>query len=398
MLGKIKNLTLSDLIGLSVFSLVFSMKLNTYSIMEIVFYCSFFIKKNNFKEVLKSKNLFLFSCFYLLCIVAILWSCDFNNGLHTLERRISLLLFPLIFFSFNGKIDLDKIFTYLLFATAIAFLFSFFLAYYNYYLTGDKWTPFRYFNFTKNSIGMHPGYLSIYMIICLIYSLEKVVLETILKKRKWILITFFFFFAILYIGAKSSFFILNFIIIFYIIKYANNKKTTFFYLLSYILILAVTSYFFYFYSYGFRTRIFFLISGKYSNIQERIDIYQSIFTFLERNPLRSFIGHGTGCLRPKLLEIYHEFGLQNHYAKNLDAHNIFFKSFAEQGLLGLIATFSLFQGLNLKFLKINFKYFLFSMTFFIFGLIEHFLDTQHGIVFFTMFNVLFYKNYLDETY
>tara|TARA_R110001583_G_scaffold192512_1_gene359082 strand:- start:1699 stop:2898 length:1200 start_codon:yes stop_codon:yes gene_type:complete len=396
MLGEIKKLNINDLIGLSLLILPFSLKLNIYSIIIIFLYWIFKFKLLNFIQVLKSKEFWIFSSFYLFTIFALFWTCDIQNGLSLIERRFSLFLLPLIIFSTQDKINLNRIFKYFLFSTAIAFVYSFLFAYYSYYSTGDKWTPFRYFNFTENSIGIHPGYFSMYLIISVIYTLEKSVLNNPLKNKiKWILLTIFYILSILYIGAKSSFFILILIVICYAIRFSNKKREVFFYLGGFFILLVITSYFFYSISYGFRTRVVFLLTGKYNNIQERLDIYKSIIILLNRNPLSYLFGFGTGCLLPRLLEVYKEFNLVHHFLKRLDAHNIFLKSLAEQGIIGLITTLNLFQGLRLRFFSFNIKYFLFSVSFFLFGLIEHFLDTQHGVVFFTMFNVLFYRNYLD---
>ena len=349
MLGKIKNLNINDLIGLCILILPFSPQLNVYSIIIILLYWIFKFKVANFIHVLKSKEFWIFSSFYLFTVIALFWTCDIQNGFSLIERRFSLFLLPLIIFSTKDKINLNRIFRYLLFSTVVAFLYSFLFAYYSYYLTGDKWTPFRYFNFTKNSIGIHPGYFSMYLIISVIYTLEKSVLNSAFKNKiKWILLTIFYILSILYIGAKSSFFILILIVVCYTIRFSNKKREVFFYLLSFFILLVITSYFFYSFSYGFRTRVVFLLSGKYNNIQERIDIYKSIFFLLNSNPLSYLFGLGTGCLLPRLLEVYQEFNLMHHFLKRLDAHNIFLKSLAEQGIIGVITTLNLFQGLRLN--------------------------------------------------
>lgn len=397
MLGKIKSIDFNDLIGLALFILPFSTKLNVYAIILMLIYWIFFEKKFIPIEKTRITNILAFSAFYLVCVLAILWTCDMGNGLFILEKRFSLLLFPVLIFLSKSKVNLDKIFKYLLFSTFISFIYSFCYAYHQYYITGDQWTPFRYFNFTVNSIGIHPGYLSMYLIVTLIFTMEKAFRSELKKSKiKWILISLLCSLFILYIGAKSSFFILILVLFLNVIRFIKNIKDVLKYFLILGLVLVVVSYAYYSFSYGFRTRIIFLLNGRYNNIQERLDIYSSILLLIERNPVKIFFGLGTGCLISNLVEVYREMNFLILMEKKMDAHSIYLKSLAEQGLLGLTTTIMLFRGLNIRFYKVNFKYFLFSISFFLFGTIEHFLDTQHGIVFFSIINILFYKSELDK--
>ena len=134
-----------------------------------------------------------------------------------------------------------------------------------------------------------------------------------------------------------------------------------------------------------------MINGRYHNLGERYIIYQAIFDIIKNNPLINLIGLGVGGSESFLMNFYSENNHSIHLKKQLGTHNIYLKAYLEQGILGFLALIYLFQGLRKKYFKKDISYFLFSFTFFSFGLIEHFFDLQHGIVCFSIINVLYYK-------
>ncbi|TCP27957.1 O-antigen ligase [Tenacibaculum skagerrakense] len=391
MLGRLKRLDISDIVGFSLLLLIFSKKLNSLSIIVTILFVIYSIVKNKTEANKNHKSKHIFIMYFALILVSLIWTHNFEKGIKEIEKSLSLLIFPLIFLYYRVQINLKKIFHYLVVGTLSAFLFCLIYAYILAYKTGDIWTPFRYFNFT-GSIGIHPGYLSMYLVVSVLFLIEQF-FKSESKKKKYIygVLIVCSFFSILYIGTKSTFFILIFVFVFYIIKQTNKKRELFKYLLLFMIALTVIGFIFYNISYGFRTRIVFLLNGKFHNLGERYEIYKGMINIIQNNPLIHFIGLGAGSSQEFLLNYYSDHNLSEHLQKGLGTHNAYFKAYLEQGFLGLIFLLILFQGLRKKYFTKDITYFLFSFAFFSFGLIEHFLDLQHGVVFFSMFNVLFYK-------
>lgn len=391
MLLRVIRNNFSELIGLSLVILIFSLKLNIYAIILIIISWVLNFDKKYFKENIFTKKIFLFTSFFALTVLACLWSCDFKLGLFVVEKRFSMLLFPILIFTYSGDLKVSKILDFVSFGSVVGFVYCFCFANYQYYLTGDEWTPFRYFNFTVNAIGIHPGYLSMYLILSFININDKIRRTKALNTNVILyLFLFFIFFSILYIGTKSAFFILIFLSLVFIIINNKSKRLILIYSISFLILILIISFPLYYFSYGFRTRVVFLLNGRFNNIGERLEIYKAVIYILKEHKWANIYGLGTGCLKENLLDYYHSHDLISHFEKQLDAHSIFFKSYAEQGSMGLMSIIFQFQGLQKKYLNLDLKYFLFSVSFFLFGMIEHFIDLQHGIVFFTLLNVIFY--------
>lgn len=391
MLGIQKKIDINDIIGISLFLLVFSIKLNSYAIIFTVIYIIYYIKKNSVPLKYRDYSQSIFLMYFFFMLISLMWTHDVHLGLKELEKSFSLFLFPCLFLFFDLKVNLKKIFSYVVFGALSGFLFCLLYAYWTAYVTADIWTPFRYFNFTK-SIGIHPGYLSIYLLISFIFLIEEF-FKTTLKRPKYIygFLCLMCSLSILYIGTKSVFFLLMSIYLFYIIRKATNKRKLIKFIFIFAIVVAALAFLFYNISYGFRTRVFFLLNGRYHNLGERYFIYEGMISIIKDNPLVRLIGLGVGGSQSFLMNYYAVNDLKIHLAKKLATHNIFFKAYLEQGVLGLFFLFSLFQGLRMKYFYKDISYFLFSFVFLSFGLIEHFLDLQHGVVFFSVINVLYYK-------
>jgi O-antigen ligase len=112
-------------------------------------------------------------------------------------------------------------------------------------------------------------------------------------------------------------------------------------------------------------------------------------------------GVGTGDVQDELDECYK---LHNYvpllYWKDTryNAHNQYLETFVELGIAGILILICCFGfALIVSMLRKNFLYFILILLFAISCLTESFLERQHGIVFYALFNSLFaFHNFSKE--
>ena len=382
-----------DLLGICLFSIPFSLRLNVFFIGLTIFLGLFLIDYKNIKNRLNNKKLFFLISFYLINILFIFKSCDIHNGLMVLEQRFSLLLFPLLLFLIPINYNLDKILKYVVFSSAFIFLYCFIrsnILYY--YFEGNEHNLFWYGNFYNNQVvKIHPGYFNVFVLISIAFIMKKI--YAISKKHifLWLILLLLFLFSIFYMGSKTTFLLLPFVIIFSVFSYEKNRKKIFFFLFSFLALMAVLSIITFYRipanSYGGFKTTYYIVNEIYNS--DRIGILKAVKTYYFEHKGILLWGVGTGCILNKLLLTYKSLGLDYHYQMGFDSHNIFIDALLGQGILGLFSILILFQGISLKGYKTNKLYFLFCIIFFCFGLIENFLSRQWGIVFFAIVNTLF---------
>ena len=133
-----------------------------------------------------------------------------------------------------------------------------------------------------------------------------------------------------------------------------------------------------------------LFNPLYDSVYIRAVLYKTAFNGILSNP---FIGIGNYAVKPFMESQNSEIGLMN-------SHNIFLGEFLSNGVLGFVSLLLIFYIPIRNFsVKNNLLELCFFTFFFVFGLIEHLLNTQNGILFIVFFLMIFNdttKNVLNE--
>jgi O-antigen ligase len=149
-------------------TMVFPFLINSFFIIVLVL---IWLVEGDFKRKLQSfrsnKLAMLFSGFFLVFLIGLIYTENKVTGYHVLERKLSILVFPIIFstISLDGKtvIRILKVFA---FFTVLAGLLCLFNATWKYLLQNT--TEYFYYHNFSSFINIHAVYFSYYQVFALI--------------------------------------------------------------------------------------------------------------------------------------------------------------------------------------------------------------------------------------
>lgn len=143
------------------------------------------------------------------------------------------------------------------------------------------------------------------------------------------------------------------------------------------------------------------LSGRFGKLSKsksanpRIEIWDCATTLIADKPL---FGYGIGQVKSLLSECYKAKRLTKFYNKRYDAHNQYLEIWITAGLLGLvILLLNLFVPLGFAWQSSNYAYVCFLIIIMSVFLTESILERQDGIFFYAFFNALFATQFFQNT-
>ena len=363
---------------------------------------NFTVKRSMLLDNKASVLLFLFLGFYIWQIVGLLYAENLNMGLERIFKRLYFLLFPLVLFYPGEKIlkNINLIFKVFAICTLVFVFYCIGNALHNSIsiIAGKcvfnphpvDYNYENYFYGSRLSFPLHPSYLSMYIVISILISLESL-FDSALKS-----VTKMFFFLM--------------ILIFLVALYLLSSRAG---LLAAIVVLPL--YFLYKLSQRFSKWIIFslfialiLIFLRIAWTNDRLNyntdgVTKSQPTEILKNDVRSNIwksaliivkhnlvaGVGTGDATDELKREYLAQGNVDGYYDNLNAHNQFLEVLLENGLIGLLIFMSIFGYMfYLSISQRNLILGLFLIVMIIMFMFETMLNRLAGISFFALFSFL----------
>jgi O-antigen ligase len=358
-----------------------------------------------FKEALRSKPGKLFLLFLVLFIwqmAGLLFTDSFASGFERMYKRLSFILFPLVLFlpGFRIKENVGLILRIFAISTLIYILYCFGNAIDNSITTHNGVKIFNphpeilyYENFFFGNLfsdKVHPTYLSMYILISMLISLESFFDKalSVIKRVLWLTVIFLFL-TVLYLlssraGILSAVVILPVYLLFRLYKLIPRYAL-------YLIIVLIVSF----------TGILLKTNSRIQySIEEvskekihqtletdtRFVIWKSAFGVIKNNLL---FGVGTGDASKELKAEFLSRGYTDGYYDNLNAHNQFIEIQLENGLIGLavfltIIGFIAYISISEKNLILG----LFLISMLIFFMFETLLNRHAGIAFFPIFTFL----------
>ncbi|HKC67475.1 MAG TPA: O-antigen ligase family protein [Bacteroidia bacterium] len=298
---------------------------------------------NPFKKLFtKTHNLKIFLAivvFYLLHVLALLYTTNIGEGFFSLEIKISMLIFPLVFYTeqFTEKQITFFIKSFIagtFFCCALCLLHAVWL-----YITKNE------NNFYYESLAwfQHPSYLAMYITFCCVVLLLKPFFGKLLSYTG---IAFFTVFVLL-LSSKTGI-ILHFgLLVFCIASLFLKQK-------NYLKVIAIA----FIGLFAFCTCLYFIpeIKLRFKNIvmvlqANKIDktatgsteVRQLIWTeALQISKEHLLLGVSPGDANDALYASYKEHGITGAYTKKLNAHSQYFQTTVGLGLVGLCSLLVLF--------------------------------------------------------
>ncbi|MDD7885918.1 O-antigen ligase family protein [Flavivirga sp. 57AJ16] len=367
-------------IGLLTFPFVLPLPLplNVKSIAFILFLItlSFNISKQNFKikEIITNKIVVLFVIFYLLDPV---FSIIRGNGFYLRDLRISFLLAPLLFLISKDLLKRFKNKILNVFVLGVFGYILFTVVYVIYFYTTSKNHEFaidyylKYVTYHHLPFAIHHTYLGMY--ICFAASI--IMFNKKLKHNLKAFLCIFLFLSTFIIASKLS--IVFFILILFIYLFKTFKVSFLKLTISITAFTAVLIFIFYFLL--LKTDIFRTLQNS---ISDRISL---IYCSLEGIYSNFLLGIGNKNIKGFIEQCDSNLGL-------LDTHNLFLQEFLSNGFFGgAILTIILYIFTKTFFKAKSILGIILIVAVIFFGLIEHVLSLQYGMLYIVFFSLLFHS-------
>jgi O-antigen ligase len=356
----------------------------------------------------KRSAVFAFSFLYLLYLVGLSYSSNMDYGWFDLEVKLALLIFPLVFatsefpvFARQEAGTVLKVFVAGCISGSILLLGR---ACYNsvflhqpgaFYYSGLSWS-------------YHPGYYSMYLAFALSNILYFLLIRQTIKGpgqlSAHILFLLLFTVMIVLLSSKAGLLIWVAVIVFYTLLLFFRYKR---WLYGTIFIAAASAVFILF------LLLFPNAAGRVSQARqdmatsdtignasrstgERVVIWKASMEIIKNNFL---FGVGTGDVKDKLMEEYRKANASNVWETKRNAHNQYVQTFIAIGITGLLLLLAIFAvPAFLSFKQGSYIYFTFLFITGISMFFESMFETQAGVVFYALFNVLLYTSYQSDPF
>lgn len=336
----------------------------------------------------------IFPLLYLFYIIGLMWTSNMNEGTFDLEVKMSLFIFPLLFFL--DPLDNERlkfVFKCLLFGL----VFNFLLLLANALFLNEEGFKLMNLFYANFSHIIHPSYMGFFVnsiFIVVAYDLFK--RQFNLFESDWVyylIIAFLGLFSLMLVSKVGL--MMAFVLLLWILwQWIKQKKFLLVFSFTSLALISVVSA--YKYSSQVAGRIDEFFEGVGDGPQDnylystsiRLVVWEVAWQNVKESP---FYGYGTGDVGDVLLEDYQAQNIVRVKDLNLNAHNQFLQTSLALGVLGgLFLIAILFYPLIKTDRQVE-LYALFLLNTLLFFFSESVLETQAGTVGFTLFYVLYFS-------
>jgi O-antigen ligase len=352
-----------------------------------------FINKRNFLHV--NRDTLILQSVFIVSLISVIYSPSVAGSLNVISNQLALLLFP--FLLAVTSLDLSKYRSQLLHGLTISCTLTVLYLYFDafhvilYYHLPLKnifsWT-FVNHNFSL-PINMHATYLSMLLVLCIIYSLYQLFyLQTKFKRIYFISCSLILLAGIIQLSSKSAFITLLIIIIigfpWFLISKIKRHQYLFISLVGSVLLINFILSF-----QIFRFRFLETLKNDFSENSAVVEKYgraerwHAAWDLIKLSPI---VGTGTGSEIPLLRNIYFERKMYGSYLLSLNAHNQYLSFTINSGVVGLaiyLATIGWGFWRSIK--KKDLMLFSFLIMVTVVSFSEDLLDVNKGIFIYAFF-------------
>ena len=365
------------------------------------------------------KELFVgFIVFFLLTILSLFYSKDFDYGLFHIQEKLSIAFFPIILAGSN-KIIKNNFKTVLLIFVLGNFIAS---AYYllnaiipniviengNWYIKFWIWDihkPFSFwkvvnmrvstFSYSYLSVFKHPAYFAMYLtfsISILIYLYKQKMAKKKWQKLAMITTMVFFAFMIYLLQSSAGFITFGIVSILSVLyEFKAKQKKRYIFIGSIFVVMGILALSF---SKPVQKRLKdytdVILNPKTSKLfdkDDRIGLWYSAVEVIKEN---LWFGTAPADLSDELAKKYKKHNLKDAQEEKLNAHNQYLETFAGLGIFGFLSLiFILVYGFYLAYKKRHYLLFFLLIILSINFLFESMMNRMAGILFMMFFYSLF---------
>lgn len=342
----------------------------------------------------------LFASLYLFHLIGMIYSENQQHGWLDVEIKMSLFLMPVIILS-TPRLDAQAfkiILRAFLYGCLLAVVFSYGNAFYQYLGDGDN----SHFYYAELAIFHHPTYYSMYLNLAVIILIGMIFERQNKIRIDHFVMLAFFIITIYQLASRAGILALGGILLFTFVYYVFPRLKwvkSFLALLATFAVAAIVIYNSNFVLQRFDAARQAVVEQKEelkdASSAIRLSIWEAAIPPIKEHWL---LGVGTGDVKDVLMEAYEAAGLDQAKRKRLNAHNQYVQV---QLALGLPATLVMLLGFLLPFIQsvrrknIVYSLFLFTVGFNL--LLESALETQGGVVFYSLINALLMASLLSKT-
>lgn len=407
----IPNLRQDDFFKVSVYSYAFTLPLsllaNNITAIAIVLSHILFRFTTKYSQ-LKLDWLLVFPiATYLLDTLSLLYTINLLDGVFELEKKLLLLLFPLIALfdpRFKSKIDLNVVMN--LFSLSIIFvcIVCHSLAIADIIIKGLPASEFLDYEYSGHELfrpfSLHATYIGVYLLL-VAYHLYNCLTseERFFRKVILIIILVYIVFCIFHTSSRVVF--ISFLILISLLIYRKLYKlpvavriTSI--SLSLFLIATASFYFLPFLAYKFiwiKELIYLPKSTDINKLEylrnERAYLWPAAFDLIMKSP---FVGYGPGDVLDQLVQLYNDKGYTHWAEGRYNVHSQYLHTWLGTGLFGLLLLISLLVMSIVKGLNRSDYLLVLTILVSVVCITEVFFGLHQGIAFFAFFYVLFVKN------
>lgn len=367
------------------------------------------LRKDSFKRI--PKQIWVFQLVFLLGVSGYVYSFHKGDAMFLLERQLMIFMFPLILpLAIRFTADtLTPVLRAITFTSVLALVYLFGNMIHS--IVFELQLPFfktalsgAFFNhpFSK-PIGMHAGYLSLYVSFSMIYCIQQ-----FRETNGWLrltglsLVVLILFTGLIFLASRNAL-IATFIILVFVFPFFGIRNRLLYMAISLgsvalvYVIMTNVPYLKERFSIELITDIKPLKDGSfisYNTAEPRIERWKVAVDLIKQSPL---IGYGTGDEIETLKSSYLKKGLFISYMENFNSHNQYLSYALKHGLIGLsVFVFAFVYYVRLAIKHKAFMYLAFLLLLLVGFYTENILDANKGIVFFAFFNTFFGYLYLQK--
>ena len=331
----------------------------------------------------------IFIVFFVLHLLGMTYTEDILDGWSVVEKKLSLLILPLVFFT-TKTIDKNKITPIIkafIFGNIISLITALSFASYQFYTTNIGYKAYFYTKLLSGGLR-HPTYVGlgagIAILILLFLLFQKKIISKFERKIAILLIPIFALFLLL---LNSRMVLLSFGVVFIalaLLYFINNR----FWIKGFIFIIIISISGIGIYNIPEINRRIHTVSRD-----ARPNLWRAASVVIKDNLL---VGVGTGDVQKNLLPVYKERELTVPFKKSYNTHNIFLQPLIMLGIIGLIffgLTFLLPLGMSYHTNKL---YFTIIIFFIITGTTEALLERQEGIMLYVFIIIFGFTNFIQN--
>lgn len=354
------------------------------------------------KPVLFTKKkalLFLkLSGFYLLLVISVIYSDDYEHSIKTLFKQIPLAIFPFTFFFIEDfAISFKKSYRNLIFDcfnfsvfTLVSFVFALSII----KSPNEIFTPgfLRRVMVDFVPLDLHPSYVSFYVVTCIYILVESV---KSWKFNIWLclkLILAIYFMIALFLMSSKAIMVAAVLTLFLFILFFVKKSTVSKISISLSILTLTLAVIF---SVPTLRARFETVYREFrlpnfdspSTTPVRVGIYNCAFSLIKQN---SVLGYGVGDVQTELNKCYEQYTTDIYEKKDYNTHSYLLYLLLSTGFLGLLFfTITIIYHVRSSIKQNDVVYFSFIVTLFVFLLTENVLVRAYGIIFYCLFSTIF---------